>query len=232
MKKVFFGLLVILIFGANPINAQDYTGIEPLHMTRGLYAGGQAATSGLGLNLRYVLSKHITLKSGYETLNFNRNFDFDENDITYDASLNYKTGGVFAMVDIFYSKALYISAGASVNQLNPQITGEAVSALQYGDISIPASEIGDFHFEMEPSIKISPYGGIGFRQFFGTQKRVVYNFETGLYYLGEPKVEIDATGLLSPTADPAHGQKELFEEQLSAYKFYPVVKMNIAVKLF
>jgi len=53
-----------------------------------------------------------------------------------------------------------------------------------------------------------------------------------MYYLGAPNVEIEASGLLAPTADPVHGQKELLERQLSQYKFYPVIKINFAVKLF
>jgi len=232
MKKALFGLLIIFLLAQNTLSSQVNPEIETLRETIGLYAGGQAATSGFGLNLRYILNKNITLKTGIEKLNLNRNFNFNENDITYDASFNYKTGGLFFMTDFYYAKALYVSGGAAINQLNPRISGKASSSFPYGDISIPASKIGDFQIEVEPSIKLSPYGGIGFRQFIGAKKRVVYNFETGVYYIGEPKVEIDATGLLAPTANPAHEKKELFEKQLSAYKFYPVVKMNLAIKIF
>lgn len=233
MKNAAFVLFAALIFlQVIPAKAQEPIPDVSIKPTSGFYAGGQAATSGLGLNVRYILNERFTFKTGVETLNFNTSFDFDENDIDYAANLNYKTGGIFLLADYFYLPALYVSAGAAVNHLNPKVKGEAVDDFQYGDITIPASKIGDFKIEMEPSMKISPYGGIGFRQFFGKKNQVVYNFETGLYYMGEPQVNISANGLLAPTADPAHHKKELFEKQLKAYKYYPVVKMNVAVKLF
>lgn len=233
MKNAVFGLLAFLVFlQPAPLKAQESIPEESLKPTSGFYAGGQAATSGFGFNLRYILNERLTFKTGVETLKFNTDFEFDENEIDYVANLNYKTGGVFLLADYFYLPALYVSAGAAFNQLNPKVTGEPISGFQYGDITIPASKIGDFRIEMEPSLKISPYGGIGFRQFFGKKNQVAYNFETGLYYMGKPQIDIYADGLLAPTADPAHGKKELFEEQLQAYKFYPVIKMNVAIKLF
>lgn len=233
MKKAFLILLsTFLIFPALTAYTQEPIPDASLKPASGFYAGGQAATSGFGLNIRYILNERFTLKSGVETLKFNTDFEFDENDVSYDASFNYKTGGVFLLADYFYLPSLYVSAGAAFNQLNPKFTGQANDSYPYGDITIPKDKIGNFRIEMEPSLKVSPYGGIGFRQFFGKNKRVVYNFETGLYYMGQPKVNIYADGLLAPTADPAHGKQELFEDQLQAYKFYPVLKMNIAVKLF
>ncbi len=198
----------------------------------GFFAGGQAATSGFGLNIRYIFNHRITLKSGIETLNFNKKFDFDENDITYQANFNYKTGGFFVAADYFYARNFYVSAGGAMNSLNPRINGAAVSEMQYGDIQIPASKVGEFKIGIEPSNQLSPYGGLGFRKFLGAKKRVTWNMETGIYYIGAPQISIEASGLLSPTADPAHGQKKYLENQIKSYKFYPVLKFNVAVKLF
>jgi hypothetical protein len=118
------------------------------------------------------------------------------------------------------------------NSFNPKITGYAASGLEYGDIIIPPSMVGDFEFTIEPQLKVSPYGSVGFRSFFGKNKRVVLNTELGMYYMGSPEINIEASGLLAPTADPAHGQKETLENQVEQYKFYPVLKLILAVKLF
>ena len=165
-------------------------------------------------------------------MNLNSNFNFNENDISYDASLNYKTGSVFLIADYFYTSSLYLAIGAATSSFNPKFNGLAVSNLQYGDISIPSSEVGDFIFTLEPSLSISPFIGTGVRDFLGESKRVFYNFEIGLYYLGAPHINIEASGLLAPTADPAHGQEKYLEKQLESYKIYPVLKFNIAIKLF
>lgn len=233
MKRTAVGIFVILlIIIAFSSSAQEPTVVLIPEPTKGFYAGGQAATSGYGFNFRYIFNKRLTVKTGVETLNFNQDFSFIENSISYQANANYKTGGIFLVGEYYYARKLYFSAGIATNSLNPRVDGVAQSELVYGDIIIPPEKIGDFKFDLEPSMKISPYAGIGFRSFIGAAKRVSYNFETGLYYLGAPKINIQANGLLSPTADPAHGKKEELEAQFEQYKFYPVVKMNIAVRLF
>jgi outer membrane protein W len=234
MKKAkILGLIFLFIFEITISKAQDIIPEKPLTVENlGFYAGGHASTNGLGLQVGYILSGRITFRSGFETLNINYNFDFDENDISYDADLKYKTGAVYVLADYYYTHRLYFSVGAGINSFNPKINGEAASDMQYGDISIPAEQVGDFHFSVEPSLKVAPYLGAGFRQFLGKKEKVVYNFETGFYILGAPKFNIEATGLLSPTADPAHNQVEYLENQFSAYKIYPVLKFNLAFKLF
>lgn len=234
MNKAGFFIALILLF-ITTINsvAQENDSLKSNNVQyKGFYIGAQASTNGWGFDARYIFNKTITVKMGFERLYYSTTLDFSEGDIEYDASLDYKTGGISLLVDFNYTKNLYISAGAALNSLNPEIKGVAVSDLQYGDITIPASMVGDFVFSLSPSMDISPYVGLGFRSFFGEKERVTFTFETGLYYLGAPNVEIEATGLLAPTADPAHGQKELLERQLSQYKFYPVIKINLAVRLF
>ncbi|WP_372949324.1 hypothetical protein [Mariniphaga sp.] len=225
---IFFNLLYNNATGQN---IQEPEEIAPAEI-KGLFIGGQASTNGLGFNLRYVFGKRLTLKSGVESLNLNYSFQFDEQDISYKADFNYKTGGIFLMADYFYTNSLYITGGAIFNDFQPKLEGVANSDMQYGDITIPASKVGGFNMQIEPDLKISPYAGIGFRKFMGKKKMVTYNFETGLYYIGPPHINIDATGLLAPTANPAHGKQQYLENQFSVYKYYPVVKFAIAIRLF
>lgn len=234
MKIVkFLGLIILFIFVIFISDAQEYIAERPVVTENlGFYAGGNASTNGLGLHLSYVYNNRFSFRTGFETLKLKANFDFDENDISYNADLKYKTGGVFFIADYYYTSRLYFSLGASINSFNPNVKGKAVSDMQYGDIVIPANKVGDFSFSIEPSLKLSPYIGAGFRQFLGKKERLVYNLETGFYYMGAPKLNIETTGLLSPTADPAHGQVEYLENQFSNYKIYPILKFNLAFKLF
>jgi hypothetical protein len=236
MKKIVlvrFLFLMMLLSAATVVGAQEFVKEIPVTTGNyGLYAGGQASTNGLGVNLGYIFGPKLTLRTGVESLNFSKSFSFDENDISYQADLNYKTGGVFLIADYYFTSRMCFSVGAAFNSFNPQVTGQAASDLAYGDITIPAAEVGQFNVGIEPSMDISPYAGAGYRHFLGKNKKVVYTFETGVYYMGAPQFNIEATGLLSPTADPAHGQTEYMEKQFESYKIYPVVKLNIAFKLF
>jgi hypothetical protein len=217
-------LIVVFFFGLTS-KAQEY-------VNAGFYAGGQASTNGLGLQAGYILNKHFTFKTGFETMNLAYNYDFEENDITYNSNLNYKTGGFFLLADYFATSHLYLSAGGIINSFNPKIDGIAVSDMKYGDITIPAEKVGGFKFDIKPGLKVAPYAGLGFRQFIGKKERVLYNLEAGLYYMGSPEFNIEANGLLSPTADPAHEHEKYLENQFENYMFYPIVKFNLAVRLF
>ena len=197
-----------------------------------LYLGISGSTNGLGGEVKFLLNKWFTVKSGYEILKLKYDFNFDENDVDYNAKFDYKTGGFYVLGDFNYTRNLYFTAGALFNQFKPGISGYAVSGIQYGDIIIPAEMVGEFTFTIKAGLTISPYISLGAQSFFGQQKRVTLNTEIGCYYMGPPDVEIEATGLLAPTADPAHGQKERFEKQIEQYKFYPVFKLTLAVKLF
>ncbi len=217
-----------LTFAQDELNSSNYKAPGQ----QGLYLGAQGSTNGYGGNLRYAFNKKFAVRAAYETLSLSHKFNFDENDINYDAEMDFETGGILALFDYSYTKNLYISAGAVFSSFNPVVKGYAASDYEYGDIIIHKEDIGDFTITAQPGLEISPYGSAGFRAFIGKREGIVFNFETGLYYLGPPDIEIEATGLLAPTADPAFGQAEYLEYQFDAYKIYPVVKIGVAVKLF
>jgi hypothetical protein len=227
------GILFFILMFQNSMGEEipDSANIDPVSYS-GFYIGGQATTNGLGFNLRYIINKRLTLKSGVESMHLSYSFLLDENEVSYDTEINYKTGGVFLLADFFYARSLYISGGVMMNDFQPFLKGIAASDLPYGDISIPSSKVGEFVFSVEPDLKYSPYIGLGLQKFIGKLKLISWNFETGFYYMGPPKVNIEATGLLAPTADPAHGQKGQLEKQFSVYKYYPVAKLAVSLRIF
>lgn len=233
MKKITTIFFIILLTAFYLLgNAQKRIPTTYNDDFKGFYIGGVLSTNGWGGEVKYIVNKRFTIKSSYETLKFSTVYSFKESNIEYDATFDYKSGGASLLGDFNYTRNLYVSTGILLNDFNPKITGHATSDIEYGDITVPASMVGDFVFNIKPGIKVSPYAGVGVRAFLDKNKRVVFNSEIGMFYMGPPEIEIEATGLLAPTADPAHGQKETFENQLEQYKFYPVLKLNIAVKLF
>lgn len=198
----------------------------------GFYAGGQASTNGLGFSLRYVLNRRLSVGAGMESLNLMRNFQVESNGIPFDVGVNYKTGGLFLLGELYYTRSLYLSAGLISNSFQPKAEGKASAGIRYGDVIIQPSTIGTLRVRVKPEYRYSPYAGLGVRRFLDKNQIVSCNFETGLYYLGAPDMSLEANGLLRPTADPANGREEYLETQFSAYKYYPVVKAGIAVRLF
>jgi len=224
-------LLLLLTIG--PAVAQESKKYDiPAEKNKNFAIVGHTSTNGLGANLVYSFTEKLMVRAGYEKLKFNLGFDFNEDDITYDANLDYKTGSISVLADYYLFRNVYLTGGLGFHLFNPYLEGEAARDWKYGDIYISPEDIGDFRFSFEPSLRIAPYAGLGFGRNMALEKKVAFHIETGFFYLGKPDVAIEATGLLSPTADPAHGQEELFEEQLEKYRFYPVIKFGISVKLF
>lgn len=228
------GLLGIFLMANSPevqakskINSDE--GTESVHK---FALGTSVSTLGFGGNVAYAPGKKVVFLAGFEQMSFAYPFSFDEDDISYDADLNYKTGSASLLANYYPVKFFYFSGGVGLNLFNPEVDGSASEDWKYGDIFIPAESVGEFHFDVEPSLKLSPYVGVGFGRKVSFKHRLAFSFELGSYYQGPPKVNIEATGLLSPTADPVHGQKEQLEKNFSQYKFYPVVKFGISYVLF
>jgi hypothetical protein len=196
------------------------------------YAGGQASTNGLGLNLRYVISKRLSINAGLESVNLITDFEVQGYGVPFVTELHYKSGGLFLLGELFYTRSLYLTAGLMSNTFQPRAEGKALTSIRYGDIVLPPSVIGTLSVEVEPEFRYSPYAGLGIRRYFDKNQIVSCSLETGFFYLGNPDVHLEATGLLKPTADPEYGKEEYLEAQFSAYKYYPVVKVGVAARIF
>lgn len=233
-KRTLLILASVMGFLTLPAVAQNDMAMEYPEKSgnTGFYLGAQASTNGWGFNARYSVTKWLSFKAGYETLSLKYNFNFNEYDIEYNADMNYKTGGISLLADLNYTRNLYVSTGVVLNSFNPSLEGFALSDYAFGDIVIPAEKIGNFTMEIEPGLKASPYVAAGFQSFLGKAKRLVFNFETGIYYMGAPQFSITSDGLLAPTSNPDQGQTEYLEDQFSAYTIYPVIKINLAYQIF
>ena len=51
--------------------------------------------------------------------------------------------------------------------------------------------------------------------------------DLGSYYMGSPKADVKATGLIRQT----EGEKSQLEENLKGYVWYPYIALNINVKI-
>ena len=186
---------------------------------------------GYGGDVVFQFHERMTARLGYDYLGLGPyDFSFEESNVSYNASAKVKTGSVTALYDYYIAKIFFVSAGVGINNFNVSVAGRAGSDLPWGDISIPQDKIGDFDITIEPGLKVSPYLGLGLGRTLST-KLVGFAFEIGTYYMGGPNVNIESTGLISPTSDPKFGQEALLEKQISQYYLYPVVKLSLNFKI-
>lgn len=224
-------LTILLLLSISVAIAQQVAPVVSENGNSKVALGASIATTGPGLNLVLGVSKPLAVRLGFEQMAFNFPFSFEENNIDYDADLNFRAGSISIIADYHYFRSLFLSFGAGYNLFRPEITGVAASDWKYGDIYIPAEDVGNFHFTVEPSHRISPYLGAGIGRKIGIKRRAAFSMEAGIFYQGPPKISIDATGLLAPTADEAHNHARMLENQFSAWRFYPVAKMGLSFLL-
>jgi hypothetical protein len=191
----------------------------------------KGSTMGLGGDVIVGFNPKMDVRLGYETMGYSRDFSFKESDVEYDAVADVSTGTISALFDYYLTKSIFLTAGFGYNMCELDIAGQAASGLPWGDIVIPQDKIGEFDFKINPSMKISPYIGVGFGQPLSRDKKVAFAFEIGTYYQGSPNIKINTTGLLSPTMNPDQGQEKLLEYQISQYYLYPILKLNLSFKL-
>jgi hypothetical protein len=223
MKKtnMKIGLLTLVLLTTMTLSAQN--------MSVGLALKG--STMGLGGDVVFQFHERMTARLGYDALGYSRTITFEEQDIEYNADLSVKTGSITALYDFYLAKSIFVSAGFGLNNFNINAVGAAASDLPYGDVTIPADKIGNFEFNIVPSMKISPYLGLGFGRTLGKESKVGFAFELGTYYMGSPDVSVTSSGLIAPTSNPAFGQEALFERQFSQYNMYPVMKFSLSYKI-
>lgn len=191
----------------------------------------KASTNGFGGDVVFNFHKRMDVRLGYEQLHFKTTFSFSEKSVEYDADTDYKTGSLSLLFDYHLAKHVFLTAGVGYNMFHGVVDGKATSDLEYGDIMISKDKIGTFEFQIDPSMKISPYLGIGFGRTLGLAKRVGFAIEIGGYYQGSPDLTITSTGLLSPTSNPDQQQEARLEKQVSQYTVYPVMKFSLSYKL-
>jgi len=226
MKTLKLLILSMLISSVVWSNLSAQTGFSP-----GIGIGLKASTNGLGADAVYNFHEKMCFRLGFEMLGLKTDFTFREQTVKYATNVSFKTGSLSLLFDYYVANQVFFSAGAGWNLFRAVFDGKAASDLQFGDVQIPREKIGTFNFQVKPSLKVSPYLGIGFGRSLGLNKKIGFSFELGGFYQGSPDITIASTGLLSPTSNPDHKQDVRLEKQISQYSIYPVLKCSLSYKI-
>lgn len=206
-----------------------YAQTEEFHQSIGI--NPKISNNGYGADVYYRPFKKFAFKAGYETINFPKKFkNFEQDDITLNADLRYKSGATSLSAIYQPFGGFYLIAGAALLNFKPSVYGVSSGAYAIGDISVPAEKVGDIQITITPQNKIAPYAGFGIGNAFPRDWPVSFSFEVGAFFMGSPKIDIQATGMLAPNADPEH--IATLENEIKEFKFYPVVKLNLGIRLF
>lgn len=233
MKKLVTLFLLSLVTFV--LSAQSST--NSARSSFGVAVGLSASTNGLGGNVTAAWNDKFALRLGYEKLDrsFPNAFVYQQDDFNFDVSPRIKIGGFSAIVDWYFLKSLYVSAGVMVTDLH--LSAKIVSAdpLTIGDIEYSPNEMGEMNIAVGPQNKVAPYVGLGFGRNISRDHRFSMSFEIGAYHTGSYIVDVNGTELFEANGDPANQESiNNLNETLKGISWsgiYPVVKLGISYKI-
>lgn len=180
---------------------------------------------GYGIEFSAGVSDRLSLGVGFNNATRKRQGNTEGVDYEYDLRL--RSGEVMANFHPF-AGAFRLRAGALLNRNEFLLTGQpgGSGTYEFNGVSYPASTVGTLTGKLSFN-KSAPYLGLG----WGNRPNGSWGvtFDLGAVYQGKPKLALEATGA---AADPAlaadlEAERQQAEEDLSSFKWYPVVQLGL-----
>jgi hypothetical protein len=213
MKKI-FTVLILSCIGLTPLSfAQDYA------------VSVKASTYGINLEAVRSFGASINTRLGFAFFSYSVTGGGGDEDFTYSGDL--KLSSVSALADWFpfESGTFRLTGGMFVNLNKADLILTPTETYTMGGTTYSPADLGTLTANIEFN-KVSPYFGIGFGNPTGGEPGLDFIFDIGAMYHGAPGVTMHAEGLLAPTA----GQASKLEDNLSWFRFYPVVSLGLSYK--
>lgn len=236
MKRTII-LILIIIFTAKSYS-QDSLKIEKKPSGIAIAVGLSASSNGLGGSVITSLNKYFAIRLSYEGLSnntiqtiypINEPTSITISDQEFSLIPSIQVGGLSGIVDFYFAKSLYISAGVMYTNFN--LTGNTnLDKLTINKVTLENQ--GGLSFSILPERKLSPYVGLGFGRNISRDKRFAMNFEMGAYHMGSYVLSLTGTGLLE--GNNTESLKTLNEtlKDISWSGIYPVLKLGVSYKIW
>ena len=191
----------------------------------------KGSTSGVGADLAYRINPKWLVKVGAERFNYEFLTNLRSADLNVDINSTIITGSYSLLADYQIYKKLYISGGVLINNFNTKVKGNLQSDYKFGDLVVSKEKVGTIEWDVKPESTIAPYLGLGIGNNINSKKKVNLSVELGGIFQGAPKFQIQSNGIFESNSDANFNQAGSLEESFSKFQIYPVLKINLGIKL-
>jgi len=218
--------ITILLFSvkssfAHPGNETEDT----LKLKKEILVGLNLSTLGLGGCVTKNLSSRLDLRLNGSYLGYNYDVHKLKSELQGNASL--KVGAIGLNADYYVFRFFYFSGGLSYNFTSVTVHALKAQSMNIGDIVLDPQDIGTVEAVISPGSRFDPYLGGGFC--FRRNKKLSFGIEFGLFFQGAPKVKLNATGMLEPTASVE--QEKIIEKNISPVIYYPNISFRLSYRI-
>lgn len=201
---------------------------------------GVAATVGtLGPGVQVALKTtqklNVRVGGSYFAVTVDDELD-DEVDVVLEGDA--RVGAFSALADYHvFGNSFRISGGARINLFEVHADGVPAEPYCFGDEIdgvcrdklFQPERLGTLGGTISYPNPVQPYLGLGFGNLGRGESRVTVMFDLGVIYTGSPEIDLEATGLLTPTASGE--QEDVLNEGLESFVLYPVFSFGIGVRI-
>ena len=181
--------------------------------------------SSLGINLEGVRKLNEQFNARLGVAYFSYNFSGGSNTEDYNYKANAKLFSVSVLGDWFLFESNFrITCGLLINLNNGNLTLNPIKTYTVGSVTYTPEDLGNLKAKLDFNT-MAPYLGLGFGNTMD-DNGLEFTIDLGTIYQGKPKVDLMATGLLSPSEE----QEPIVQDNLKWFQFYPVLSIGIIYK--
>lgn len=194
----------------------------------GLALGLKLSTFGPGLELVTNITPKIHLRLGGTYFEYLLHVDTEFLEVA--GRNDFKTGSVSLMANWQVARGFFFSGGAIYNMFENRASGIPAQGFTLGVIQVNPDQIGELAVTVKPGNTISPYFGLGLGRSISRSRVVSFALELGAVYHGKPAIELEAQGMLAPTANEE--QRLLMEDAIADFQFFPMINFQLSFRIF
>lgn len=236
MKKSLLWILIAALLAAAGIKGysqeSDPTPKEKKqYPVAGLWGVGiKATTDGFGVEVVKGFGARLNVRLGYSFMKIPFSYPLEMEGFSATAEANLTFGGANLFLDFYPVKnVIHLTAGVIQNNMKHTVSLTPTSEYPYGDIMIPASELGMVEAIITPELKFSPYLALGFGNTLSREHRVSFDFELGALYHGAPQLDLVGTNMLSPMA--SENNEQVIMDAIAQYSWYPMMSIQLTFRI-
>ena len=195
----FLFILLLIVFIFNGLRAQEdtLTGPGPREFSPGWALGIKASSFGPGIEIVKSFTEVFNIRLGATWMRINYDLGFDDALEVGDQG-TITTGSVSLLGDFNFLSFMHFTGGIIFNMNELMLDAQPTEEYYVGEIKVDPETLGSLYYSMTPNL-VCPYVALGFGRSISRYRLVSFAFEFGLIYQGPPKVDLNATGMLTPT---------------------------------
>lgn len=227
MKKNYAVFLILLALSlTNTMLTQAQENQKKKEFSPGWAIGIRLSTLGPGIEVVKSFTPLINLRFGGTYYRLKSEFSLEDDISTINKA--YTTfGAINLMADINFLRFMHFTGGLLYNLTRVEMEATPKEDYYIGEVELTAETVGSVYYKLTPN-KICPYAGLGFGSSISGSRRVSFAVDLGVIYHGAPKVQLNANGMVSPTA--SEEQQQILQDNVNGYRFYPMLNFQLAFR--